>query len=142
MFIQPKSNVTINVSAATLNLTCRADINVGGQPGQVGKVVSWTDPTITTNCFNGGAEATLVSALGSGSTFPLGSKEVIYFGSDDCGITASCSFFVNVNPVSADLNINCPNDIVKTINVNQNSTTATWTAPTATTTCSGNTTVT
>ncbi len=131
-------NVTLNTQGATTSINCPNDVTVNANPGDVGAVVTWTTPNATSDCFTGNASVTLVSALSSGDQFPLGTQEVIYFASDDCGTSDGCSFFVTVEPTQANLNLTCRNNIVRNINVGAANPTVSWAAATGTTTCGGN----
>ncbi len=89
-------------------ITCTAPITVGNDPGICGAVVNYTAPTGTDNCS--GALTTQTGGLGSGSTFPIGTTTETYKVTDAAGNTASCSFTVTVNDVTAPV-ISCPADV-------------------------------
>ncbi len=130
-------NVTLNTVAASTTINCPNDITVNAAAGNVGVNVNWATPTATSNCFTGNVSVKLVSALSSGNQFPLGTQEVIYFASDDCGTSGSCSFFVTVEPTPANLSLNCGNDVIRSMGIGFADPTAFWTTPTASSTCGG-----
>ncbi|GEM_PF-779686 len=100
-------------------------------------------------CSNGGGgnndnDVTITQTGGAsnGSNFSVGTTTVTYTATDNCGNTSICSFNVIVNGSTANLSINCPNDMSVQIPGDQASMSITWNAATATSNCNGGATVT
>ncbi|NNF20350.1 MAG: HYR domain-containing protein, partial [Saprospiraceae bacterium] len=68
-----------------------------------------------------------------GSFLPEGTHTVIYQVSDACGSNATCSFDIIV---SGGITMDCPDDIVLTVQSNSTGATVNWTPPTASSCCS------
>ncbi|MBK6859733.1 MAG: HYR domain-containing protein [Saprospiraceae bacterium] len=88
--------------------------NIGplnNDPGQCGKVVTWTAPTASDNCPG----VSLMSTHNPGSFFPVGTTTVTYTATDAGGRTKICQFTVqiidNEGPV-----MNCESN--QTVNLN------------------------
>lgn len=82
-------NVTVNDTELPV-ITCPSNI------AQCNSTVTYTAPTATDNC--GVASVTLISGLGSGSTFPVGTSTEIYEVTDVNGNTSTCQFTVTIHP--------------------------------------------
>ena len=80
---------------SNISLSCPNNITVT-QTSSSGAVVSWNTPNATTSC-SGGASVSQTGGLSSGSTFPVGTTQVSYTATDNCGGSVSCSFTVTVN---------------------------------------------
>ena len=87
-------------------IVCPGDITVVAT-GANGAVVNYTAPVGTDNCA--GTATALTAGLASGSTFPIGTTLVTYTATDAAGLTASCSFSVNVSGLAPQ--ILCPTNI-------------------------------
>jgi len=89
------------------SISCPSNIVGVVATGPTGAVVNYTAPVGTDNCV--GASTILFSGLASGSTFPIGTSTVTYRVTDAVGLTASCSFTVNV--IGAAPVVVCPGNI-------------------------------
>ena len=111
------------------------NISQSNDIGVCGATINWTEPTFTDNCPGGSIIQT--AGLANGSVFPIGESTVSYTASDAAGLTKIESFTVNItdteDPVIVSLPVN--------IDVNNDSgvcgAVVTWTAPTVTDNCSG-----
>ncbi|MEM9916871.1 MAG: lectin-like protein [Bacteroidota bacterium] len=94
-------NVTVEATPVNLQLlNCPSNISVTATSGN-GAIVTWDEPTASTDCFQGGLRVTQVQGLASGSLFPDGISTIIYVISDACNKTEICIFNVNVNACPA-----------------------------------------
>ena len=84
--------VTIEDNQAPVLAACPADINVTANNANCEAIVSWTNPTATDNCSG----VTVTSSIASGSSFPLGTTNVLVTATDAGGNTDTCSFNVTV----------------------------------------------
>lgn len=75
-------------------ITAPANISVSADSGLCTATVNYTAPVGTDNCS--GATTVLISGLGSGGTFPLGTTTETYEVTDAAGHTANCSFTITV----------------------------------------------
>ena len=84
---------------------CPSDVTLDFEDAQY----TWTLPTASDNC----SSVTLESTYPNGSTFPVGTTNVKYKASDDCGNVSTCTFNITVKPDNAGshLLIQCPDDI-------------------------------
>jgi hypothetical protein len=94
------------VDNQTPSISCFGNQTVNATSA-AGATVTYTTPVGTDNCP--GATIVRTAGLASGSTFPLGTTTVTYRITDAAGLTASCSFTVNVNGVAPV--IHCPSNI-------------------------------
>ena len=83
--------VTIN-DIEPLALVCPSNITVTAPPGQCSPLVSYPAPTVLDNCP--GASVSCVPP--SGSSFPLGIRNVLCTATDARGVQATCGFTVTV----------------------------------------------
>lgn len=91
---------TITVNDTILpQITCPADIVVDNDAGLCGADVDFTAPTGTDNCDD--VTVTLVTPLGPGDFFPVGTTNVGYIVEDAAGNISSCSFNVTVNDIES-----------------------------------------
>lgn len=87
---------TVNVVDTTPpTISCPADILVNYNPAVGGAVVTYSAPSGADSCA-GVLTPTQTGGLPSGSTFPIGSTTNTFVVTDPAGLTASCSFKVNV----------------------------------------------
>lgn len=87
---------TVNVVDTTPpTISCPVDILVNYDPAVGGAVVNYTAPVGTDSCA-GTLTANQTAGLPSGATFPIGSTTNTFVVTDPAGLTASCSFKVNV----------------------------------------------
>ena len=59
--------------------------------GTTSRVVTWIEPTATDDS---GVQPTVVSTHQSGSSFPVGTTQVIYIFMDQAGNEATCAFSI------------------------------------------------
>ncbi|MDX2135680.1 MAG: PKD domain-containing protein [Saprospiraceae bacterium] len=83
----------------TVTATCPPNVSVDVPAGITSAVVTYPQPTATTDCACPGLTFTRTSGLASGGDFPLGTTQVCYEVKDSCQTTASCCFTVTVNEV-------------------------------------------
>ncbi len=113
---------------------CPANVNVKTEGTTA--TATWIAPTATDSC----GAPTLTSNFVPGATFPLGTTAVTYTATDAKGNKAICTFnvIVKIDECAGDKTAPvfsaCPQNI--TITTLQTSVAATWTAPTATDSCS------
>ncbi len=94
------------VPPATIILNCPDDLTVFAPQNANGMVVNYNQPDVSTTC-DAGLNLSLTGGLASGSVFPLGTSEVEYEATDDCGNVVICSFLVTVQaPVGG-----CPDEV-------------------------------
>lgn len=117
-------------------ITCPGDIVVDNDPGECGAVVTYSPPVGTDNCPS--PITSLISGLGSGATFPIGTTTETYEVTDASGNTADCSFTVTVIDAEAPV-VDCPGDIATTADPGVCETTVTFATPAFTDNCPGGT---
>lgn len=118
---------TVTVSGNGCVLSCPSNIVVDADAGSCGAVVTYPDPSATTEC------GTVTSTPASGSTFPVGTTTVVVSSSSG----QNCSFTITVRDNQDPTITSCPGDI--TVNAPSGSCSATVNPGTATATdnCSG-----
>ncbi len=137
-------DVTVDATPSEITLIdCPTDITVDTDPGATSAVIDWTAPTGSTTCWNGGLEIKQALGPDKGSVLRVkdGAQLIAYNAIDSCGNFSSCVFTVTVVATPSTITMAaCPNDILIVPTPGQTEAVATWTAPTATTTCfTGNT---
>lgn len=113
-------------------ITCPADMTVSTDPGQCTAVVNYPVPEGTDNCD--GATTTLISGIGSGGEFPLGTHTEVYEVTDASGNTATCSFEITVEDNEAP-EFNCPGDITMPADPGECTAEVVFSAPVVTDNC-------
>jgi len=86
----------------------------------------------------GDGEVTVIQIQGiqSGDNFPVGTTQIAYRITDDCGNEEICLFDVVVEATPSELTLtNCPGDIVVDAPICEEGTIVSWDLPSATTTC-------
>jgi hypothetical protein len=83
------------VGTAKLSIVCPAN-NIYSASSSSGANVFYADPIVNSTCQ--GAAPKVVCAPPSGALFPVGNNLVMCAVTDSCGLGATCSFYVNVNP--------------------------------------------
>ena len=126
--VEGQNNITMSA--------CPPSQTVAAASGECTPVVTWTPPTATNTC-NG--EPTLSSNYNPEDEFPVGSTVVTYDALNDNGNTASCSFTVTVTATGTTTFSDCPMDISVTSTAVECGANATWTPPTVTNSCDGET---
>ena len=86
--------VTVNDTQLPL-ITCPAALNLPAATGLCTAVVTFANATATDNCTASPVVVNL--GLPSGSSFPVGTTNVIFRATDASGNSATCSFTVTVN---------------------------------------------
>ena len=66
--------------------------------GNGGAVASWNNPSASTNCANGAISVSQSTGPGSGSYLQVGSYNITYTVSDNCGNSQNCNFTVTITP--------------------------------------------
>jgi len=80
---------------SVLNLSCPGSITIN-QPSGSGAVVTYNQPTATSDCICPGIAVSMTNGLPSGSNFPAGTTSVCYTSKDSCGQTASCCLNITI----------------------------------------------
>ncbi|MFK8005988.1 MAG: HYR domain-containing protein [Saprospiraceae bacterium] len=94
------------VPPATIILNCPDDLTVFAPQNASGMMVNYDQPDVSTTC-DAGLNLSLTGGLASGSIFPIGTSEVEYEATDDCGNVVICSFSVTVQaPIGG-----CPDEV-------------------------------
>ena len=99
-------------------------IQVGNAPGKASAIVSWTSPTETDN-----VGATISVNYEPGTSFPIGTTDVIYIAADAAGNYAKCQFNVTVADVEAPRIFPCPSNINVPTDFEVNYATVSWAVP-------------
>ena len=127
-------NVTVNATSNDISITCPTDIIVTADPGATSKVITWSNPSTTSNCATGSIAVT--ASITSGSAFQAGmTTPVTLTATDDCGGSIACTFNVTVNEGTSIVNLTCPSDIVMEASTNSTSKVVTYQNPIGNTTC-------
>lgn len=90
-------------------ISCPSQVVVMTDSGNCSAVVNYTSPSASDNCS--GTAVSLISGLGNGSTFQLGTSVEEYHAVDPSGNADTCQFTVQVIDGEAPM-ITCPNDTV------------------------------
>lgn len=103
--------ITIQDNTPPLFTNCpNGMIMVGNDPDFCSAKVNWIAPSAIDNC-GGNVSVTQTTGLPSGSTFAVGTHQIIYTANDGNGNTSTCSFTIVVldtqNPA-----INCPPQVI------------------------------
>lgn len=75
-----------------LTFDCIDDFTVLVPPGQSTIEFTFADPVASTTCSIGGLEVIQIEGITNGSSFPIGTHELVYEASDACGNLETCSF--------------------------------------------------
>jgi hypothetical protein len=79
-----------------VQIQCPANVSVEAAAGTNSATVNYNLPAANSDCPCSLATAELLQGLASGSDFPVGTTQVCYEASDDCGGANSCCFTVTV----------------------------------------------
>ncbi|XP_072029649.1 uncharacterized protein [Amphiura filiformis] len=109
-------------------LFCPDNQTVSSDPGEVTAVVTWPPVTIVEHGPDSIPDP--VGSHQSGSRFPIGITEVIYWAADDVPNVGRCSFWITVEDNEAPT-VLCPNDINVYVIVGVNNKSVSWDLPTA-----------
>lgn len=121
----------------SIDLQCPANQSITLPPGATTGLVNYTTPTAITNCPGPGATLKLLKGLSSGSDFPLGTTEVCYEASTDCGDRDTCCFTVTLLRTPTTLSVQCPSNQSVTLPPGITTSPILYALPTATTNCPG-----
>jgi hypothetical protein len=117
-------------------MTCLPDISVNTGTNTCSAVASYTLPTFTDNCPLSSSQSVRTSGLLSGSTFPLGTNNVVYRATDAAGNTKQCTLKIIVTD-NQPPSITCPPSVVVTGSGTPCVKEAFYANPTASDNCSG-----
>lgn len=134
-------DVTVNETATNLSINCPGNQTVTIPADQSSVLLTWTDPTASTNCPNG----TSVNQIGGTPKLNIvgaGTYTITYEATDNCGNQETCSFVVTVNQAQSDLIINCPANQNYELSIGQTEMPITWASPSANSSCPSGATIT
>ena len=128
--------VEVEVTPVTIDINCPSDVTVDAAICDNKATASWTEPTATSDCFEGGVVTITRTDDGpaNGGTFTEGFTTIVYEIVDECGNTEFCVFNVIVNSPAGVLTFDCPSDYTTTLDPGQSSGVISWPVPTASTT--------
>ena len=129
-------SVTVNATAANLNLTCPANQTVQLSAGVSQAQVTWQNPTTSTNC-SGNVQLNQLSGPTSNSFLAAKNYLVSYEATDNCNNRKTCSFRVDVIAANTNINMSCSRDLTFQLPTGQRQRSVNWEAPNITTTCGG-----
>ncbi len=130
-------SVNVTSSPTNLSINCPGNSNVEIPAGQTQTQINWSTPTATTSCPNG-ATVNQIGGTGNFSQVGVGTYNISYEATDNCGNRETCSFAITVTQSQTALTINCPNNQTIDIPSGQTTVVLNWADPTASTNCSGN----
>lgn len=94
------------IPPATITLICPDDLTVFAGQNDNSLVVNYDLPDVSTTCGSG-LELILTGGIPSGGVFPIGTSEIEYEATDDCGNVVICSFNITVQaPIGG-----CPDEV-------------------------------
>ncbi len=128
-------NITVTDTTDPVITGTPSDIALNNDAENCGAQVTWTAPTATDNC----ALKSLESDHDSGDTFPVGTTLVTYTATDSCGNTATTSFNVVITDAEDPVLVGVPSDIAQGNDLDSCGAIVTWTLPTSSDNCSGDT---
>lgn len=128
-------NITVTDTTDPVITGTPSDIALNNDAANCGAQVTWTAPTATDNC----ALKSLESDHASGDTFPVGTTLVTYTATDSCGNTATTSFNVVITDAEDPVLVGVPSDIAQGNDLDSCGAIVTWTLPTSSDNCSGDT---
>ncbi|HHB79758.1 MAG TPA: HYR domain-containing protein, partial [Saprospiraceae bacterium] len=138
-WVDESNCVVIDAIGCSNNINCDNDFSVTLDPGTTGKIVSWNEPTGSTNCPSGGFAINQIGGPSNWSELAAGTYTVTYEATDNCSLSATCSTVVTVNPPpTGEISLNCPvmSNTEVTLAPGETEKYFYWDAPTASTTCS------
>lgn len=124
----------VDVIPTQLFLNCPANQTIYISNNDDTAPASWVEPNPNSNCPSGGINLQQTAGLANGADFPLGNNIVTYTATDDCGNEEICSF--NINIISTELNLDCPENITIYLPENTTNSTVNWNEPIPQTNCS------
>jgi HYR domain/Lectin C-type domain/Secretion system C-terminal sorting domain len=81
---------------STLTLSGCNNASATAAAGATTAIVNYTTPSATTTCATGGATVTRTSGGASGTAFPVGTSQVCFKATDNCGNTQTCCITITV----------------------------------------------
>ncbi len=99
--------ITLSDTTNPMMTSCPLDITDESTDGNC-VIINYTPPTATDNC----GMSNVSSNFPSGSCFPIGTTNVTYTATDNCGNTATCTFTVTIEDNSCNMPplLTCPGD--------------------------------
>ena len=110
---QNSASCTFNIIVSDIQapeIICPANISVNATQGLCSSQVTFAEPFAWDNCHV--ANVLQTAGLTNGSAFPVGTTIVTYQAADSAGLTASCSFAVQVIDNQTPILSVCPSNIV------------------------------
>ncbi len=99
-----------------LSVECIDDIVMTADPGVSSMAINWELPFASTTCPDGLITTTQLTGSGSGALYNVGDAELItYEFEDECGNVESCSFNVALNAFALTFDVDCPQDILLSV---------------------------
>jgi len=120
-------DVTVTDSSIP-TITCPADLTQNNDAGLAGATVTYSAPTASANCAT--PTISLISGVGSGNFFPIGTTTDVHVVDDGAGNTDTCEVEVTVLDVEPPT-LNCPTDFTQSVDATTCGATVTYTAVTA-----------
>lgn len=128
--------VVIEETPLMFDILCADNIEVTAAVGEEGAIVTFSDPSVISNCPADGFTINQIAGPASGSLFPVGTTTVTFEVEDGCDQTAICSFTVKVNPApTGEIIFICNDDIEAATAPGADGVVVNYTTPTAGTTC-------
>jgi gliding motility-associated-like protein len=121
--------VTVKDEIEPVFQRCPEDLSIAATDG-CSAIATWTPPDVTDNC----SISVVTSSYQPGTRFETGTTEVVYTATDVHGNVAMCRFTITVRNETQPVLDRCPGDI-EVWTGEENEATATWTLPTAFTSC-------
>ena len=127
--------ITVTDTQIPVIVNLPANINQSNDSNVCGATINWTEPTFTDNCPGG--EIVQTAGLSNGSVFPIGESTVTYTATDAAGLTKIESFTVNITDAEDPVIVDLPANIEVDNDPGTCGATITWTTPTVTDNCPG-----
>jgi hypothetical protein len=118
-----------------LTVTCPSAINVETTNGQTSIPVNWSPATGSTTCNDNTVNITQISGQPSGSNFDIGTHNISYQATDNCGNIEACTFTITVELGNTTLTIDCPTNQSYFVSSDATGAIANWSAPITTSNC-------
>ncbi len=88
--------IEIQDNPQTISMSCPSNITVTETGGSGAATVNFANATATTSCSNGGLAVNQTGGLPSGSSFSIGTHNITFEATDNCGSVETCSFTITV----------------------------------------------
>ncbi len=99
-------SISLNDTQDPVFLNCPSDITLNVSDDNCNQEIVFSTPVATDNCDNV-VSVSLLTSLGSGDEFPVGTTTVTFEAIDECDNTATCSFDVTIVDSDAP-SLQCP----------------------------------